>query len=394
MGDPIDLTKERLPYVMLNNTLSPRSPSIIITGLPVSRPTVKCHYNNNNDLHGRWYLASSFSSSGNQTALNPEAHLEFAEHNTTTDEWGWTFGPDACSLTYFTPEDHLSCLSSRTVQILGDSNSRRVIKSIIGGGVAWCQDPREQICQCEDHFQTSFHDALFSDIDASNFRDVDSRADPTRFGRNSSLYFDFVGGLLNPKLFNPWQLFYDSSPTSPSIISQRQLHHGPIDLVHVSFIGWDMASIVSPLSVLAALPEFRDRLYAAYPPGTRFVHRLANNMCCGNQNHKTRYSAPRFAIWNAMWRSFWAADEAAGVVRVVDPSVLQGRRDAETAFFCPTTHLRASHVRLEQMMWMGAVCEKVEGGGGGGKGGEEGEGARMRSWGKKEVPMNELPAPF
>lgn len=368
MEDPIDLQTERLPYVMLNNTLEVSSPPVVITGRPVSRPTAKCHYNGMNNLRGRWYRASSFALHGNQTALNPDAYLEFAEHNTTTDEWGWTFAPDLCSLTYFSPEDHLDCLGNRSIQVLGDSNSRRVLKSVASGGIAWCQERDERICQCEDHFQEEFYDVLWNKIDAFRIRDTTQRDEPTIFGRNSKLYFDFVGGAINAKLFNPWEFFYNENSDQQSIVSRRMENYGPIDVVHVSFIGWDMAAVLTPSEMVAALPKVRETLRKAYPAGTRFIHRLANNNCCGNTNHKTRYSAPRFAIWNHMWREFWAEDEKKGTIKVIDPSVLQGRRDAETAFLCPTTHLRASHVRLEQMMWMGAVCEKVDGT------------ARIRNW--------------
>lgn len=361
MEDPLDLTTERLPYQMKNITLEPLSPPILVTGRPVSRPTARCYYSGHNDLRGRWYRATSFAEHGNQTALNPAARLEYAEHNLTTDEWGWTFAPDQCSMTYFSPEDHLDCLANRSIQVLGDSNSRRVIKSIMAGGIAWCQDPSERLCQCEDHFEEEFYDVLWNQINASKLRHVEEREEPTIFGRNSKFYFDFVGGAINSKVWNVWSFFFATSPGNPSIVAKRMETYGPIDVVHVSFIGWDMAAVRTPSEMVAALPEVKQTLQAAYPPGTRFIHRLANNNCCGNSNYKTRYSAPRFAMWNHMWRTFWADEEEKENLRVVDPSVLQGRRDAEEAFLCPTTHLRASHVRIEQQMWMGAVCEKVDG---------------------------------
>lgn len=74
---------------------------------------------------------------------------------------------------------------------------------------------------------------------------------------------------------------------------------------------------------------------------------------------------------------------------VDDASVLQGRRDAETAFFCPTTHLRASHVRLEAQMWLNAVCDGGAAGSGAAvtqDGGQPTQ-AKMRDWGYGTVEI-------
>lgn len=359
MEDPINTVMQALQYDMLQIWLMTKSPSIRVSGIPVSRPTQKCQHDGFNDLHGRWYRASAFSASGNQTSLNPKAHLEFADHNTTIDEWGWTFAPDACSLTFFTPADHESCLADKTIQVLGDSNSRRLMKSVMGGGRTWCTNPMDRMCNCEDTWQTEIFDEEFKILNATRLADISDRDTPITFGNNSKLFFDFAGGLLNAKLFNPWTLFYDvPSEGQMSIIAKRAATYGAADVVHVSFLGWDIAGIKTPDQVLASLPTFRNTLLAAYPPGTRFIHRLANSMCCGNINVHARYSPPRFKMWNAMWKEFWADDEARGRVRFDDPSVLQGRRDAEVINSCPTTHLRGSHVRLEQMMWMGSTCDK------------------------------------
>ena len=352
--------EEELPNPILNITVEAKSPEILIDGIPVSRPAETCFYGANNapDLHGRWYRATSFNTRGNQTAMNREAHLEFAEYNTTIDEWGWTFAPDACNLVYFNPDDHASCFAGRTMQALADSNSRRVFKSMIAGGVAWCTDPEEQ-CQCRDQWEQSLYDMNWTNISAFHFLENYSREDPTIFGNDTKLFFDFVGGSVHGMFLNEWERFFAERPTEGTTIQEnRTNHYGPMDLVHISMLGWDLAGVQTVDEVLARLPALRDTLFNAYQPGTRFITRLAGANCCGNWNYKARFSGPRFAIFNAMWRLFWADDEAAGLVKTYDPSALQGRKDAEQANSCPTTHLRASHTRIEQMMWLTAVCEK------------------------------------
>lgn len=379
--DPVNFyAAEQHRYKMIADPLQARSPAIVITGTPLSRPMQQCYRDGFNDLHGRWYRATSFSSSGSQTSLNPAAGLSFADHNTTTDEWGWTFAPDACSLHFFTTSAISSCLKDRSLQILGESNSRRLLKTLMSAG-HWCTETGQKLCQCEDQWEEEVYDFNFAPMNSTRFRETSVRDTPTFFGFNSSVFFDFVGGLLNPKLFNPWFIFYDASPDDgSSIISRRAKEYGPVDLVHVSLLTWDIANIRTSDEVLASLPAFRAKLLSAYPPGTRFITRLANSMCCGNQDQKTRFSAPRFAMFNAMWRKYWAADEKSGAMLVDDASVLQGRRDAETSFYCPTTHLRGSHVRLEAMMWLNAVCE-------GDSSKEEMADVRMRDWGYKEAQI-------
>lgn len=384
LEDPVDLVNNEHPYAMIDAPVPSRSPPMHVAGVPISRPTQQCYRDGFNDVHGRWYLASSFDSKGSQTALNPATELAFANIDATIDEFGanggkgWTFAPDACSLSYFGRHDFQTCLADRGMQFLGESNSRRLLKSLISGG-NWCTDASDEICQCHDQWQGQLLDMNAVPLDITPLHETTLRSDPTTFGSNSKVYFDFVGGLLNQKLFNPWFYFYD--PTSDiddsTIISRRSAEHGNVDLVHVSFNSWDVAGVRTADQVLASLPDFRRTLLSAYPPGTRFITRLANGICCGNQDRRNRFSAPRFAIWNEMWRQFWANDEAAGAMLVYDASVLQGRRDAETAFFCPTTHLRGSFVRLETQLWLNAVCDSNV------------NGAVMRRWGYTDEVVEE-----
>lgn len=391
MEDPLDFIHgDQHNYTMTDIQLEAASPLLDISGKPVPRPMQQCYRNGYNNLQGRWYRASSFGIDGNQTSLNPTAEVGFANHNTTTDDWGWTFAPDACSLNFFDKPDISACLRDRTLQILGESNSRRLLKTLVSGG-SWCTDFSDKVCQCEDQFEDEIPDMDLSRLNVTRFHETNIRDTPTHFGNNSSVFFDFAGGLLNRKLWNPWFFFYHpaSAADDSTIVSRRVDQYGPIDLVHVSLLTWDIAGVPTADELHDFLPELRSRLLAAYPPGTRFITRLANNMCCLNQNYKTRFSAPRFAIFNAMWRSFWAEDEKAGAMLVDDATVLQGRRDAETAFFCPTTHLRASHVRLEAMMWLNAVCDGGDDGRSskGSEAGSSPEDSKMRDWGfsKREV---------
>lgn len=373
----IDIPKVPFPMVMTNITMVPRSPAIKVTGIPISRPAAQCYKDGaSRDYRGRWYRATSFARDGNQTALNPEAHLEFADHSNTIDEWGWTFAPDHCHLLYFTPEEHMGCFENKTIQVLGDSNSRRVMKSLISGSVNWCRDPDDTTCQCSDTREQWFEDALNHNISLERFERTDTTDDPTFFGRGGKIFFDFVGGLIVPRPGNPWSKYYDHwGYDGSSIAERREKLYGAPDLVHVSFIGYDTTLLRTTQEVLDALPAFKETLYAAPrpPTGTRYIHRLANSMCCGNEATNHRWTTPRFKIFNHMWRQFWQDDEINDVIRIVDASVLQGRKEIEMAYPCLTTHMRASLVRIEAMMWMTASCEKNIYLGGG----------QMRDWGRK-----------
>lgn len=365
----VQSSRVRLPFKVRQDIVLSGSAPIRISGRPLARPSNKCFDDLDDrsmDLHGRWYQASSFHPQfGNQTALNPHAGLEFAATNGTVDEWGWTFAPDRCTLTYFSPEDHLSCFNSRTIHVLGDSNGRRLTKSLIGGGTGWCArdtSRNDTACQCEDGLQEHIYDMNFTPINATKFTAKGARSDPMVFGHDGQVFFDFVGGLLiTPKRKRPWQRVFTGG--SNSTVAQRVQRYGSTDVVFVSMITWDIGILRTPDELIDSLPSFRDTLLNAYRRSTRFVIRLSNSLCCGQQTNRRRLTAPRFIIFNEIWRQFWAEDVRQGRVKFDDASVLQGRRDAEMAYGCDkaATHLKSSLVRIEQMMWMSAVCQKVEG---------------------------------
>lgn len=365
-----------LPYYVQNITIRSDSPPIVIGGHPVSRPTRKCYHDGNNDLHGRWYRASSFGPSGNQTVLNPAAMLEYAIHNNTVDPWGYTFAPDSCSMPYFTVDDYHSCLGDRSVVVHGDSNSRRLLKTIMAAGTgAWCPDINagdSWLCECQDTWEHTIYDSVGREINSTHYF-VDFQEDePIIFGNNTKAYYDMVGGMVRPFFGHPWQRWFTRSDYAADSITDRRLQEngGSIDLVHLSFIGWDVGYASRPewADPETGLPALRRALKAAYPSGTKFIHRLANAPCCGNFQRRLRYDIPRFALWNNAWRNFFRDEEQREEIRVVDVGVLQGREDAEMYNGgCPMTHLRASHVRLEGMMWMSAICDKNEDEGGAAK---------------------------
>lgn len=391
MQDDIELytvdQKVFLPYYIQNITITPFSAPITIEGAPVSRPTTQCYHDNHNDLHGRWYLASSFSArTGNQTRHNPAATLEYASHPDLIDEWGYTFAPDACDLPVFTPTDHAACLGSRTLAIHGDSNSRRFLKSLIASGTStWCPDPNDRTCQCQDTWEKTVHDGAAHAFNNTRYF-VDSQLDePITFGpdnASTTAYFDMLGGLVRPNHGHEWEAMFARSMFAADSPTDRRLarHGGKVDVVHSSFIGWDVGYASAPewADPQRGLPALRKALHDAYPAGTRLIQRMANAPCCGNYNRRLRYNTPRYALWNAAWRDFFKAEEEGGEMRVVDVAVLQGRPDAEMRDGgCPMTHLRASHTRLEGMMWMSAVCDK-----------DGGRGARMsEGWGLKGPPV-------
>lgn len=371
MEDWLDFRFVDSTYDMVEYVFQQLSPPISVTGAPVDRPTTPCYTNGLDDLHGRWYRASSFNNYGNMTALNPRAVVDWTELPPLRDNWGWTFAPDACQLVYFNGIDHAECLENKVIHATGDSNSRRVLKSLIGGGNTWCpgDDLQDRWCQCEDYMQYDMLDVSWQKFEFERLQtQADHKLDPFVWGRNTTTFFDFVGGVVNPSLFNGWVLYYDgkrflddnTTDEKLSVAAERNLHHGTADIVYLSMVTWDVAALRTPAETLSFLPEFRHKVFGSFPESTKFVIRLGSTPCCGNTGHRTRFAAIRTEMWNAVWQQFFSEDVRSGRVKFIDPSVLQARREAETEITCTSNHLRVSHVRVEQMMWMNAVCEHAE----------------------------------
>lgn len=364
MEEPIDLSKMFHRYRPDNTSLiNSLSPPISVTGVPVSRPRQHCYRGSNDDLRGRWYRSNAFKQGGSQSVLNNEAHLEYADQDATTDDWGWTFAPDRCRLTYFSPADHRACLANKNIQIIGDSNSRRVLKSVMGGGLSWCNPrrPRERIANCEDREEEELKDFTGAEVDIELVHDnALDKLRPVTFGEGTRLFIDFVGGIIRSTILNGWQLYLNDNknPNDVSVTKQRQQSLGPTDVVYLSLITWDVSHVLTAAETLARLPEFREKLLSSYDERARFVIRLANSPSYDNYNNRSRFSVPRLQMWNTMWREFWEEDRLSGRVKFEDASILQGREDAERATKCPQTHLRCSHVRIEAQIWMNMICEK------------------------------------
>lgn len=370
MEEPLDMHKAFHRYRPSERNIVPSSPAVSITGKPLSRPTAQCFFNGNNDVRGRWYRAGAFGAHGEQTSLNVKARVEFADKIPTIDDWGWTFAPDRCSLTFFTFTDHKKCFAGKNIQYLGDSNGRRVIKSLIGGGEKWCPgfNFNERIAQCEDRKEEYLEDFDGKEVNLTLIHDqaLDKQT-PTIFGSNSSVFLDFVGGINRWAVFNGWELYLNGRRNTTdleraseplSIVAQRQHDFQPADVVYISLITWDVSHMITPSETLALLPDFRTKLLESFHEKARIVMRLTHSPSWGNWNNRSRFSLPRYQMWNTMWREFWDEDVQSGRVMLQDASVLQGRKDAEQALKCPQTHLRCSHARIEEQIWMNTVCEK------------------------------------
>lgn len=356
-----------------NVTIESKPPTIIIAGIPLSRPTRPCFGGDPRDLRGRWYRADAFNSHGNQTLLNPRAQLEFASQPAVTDELGWTFAPDGCALGFLTADDHLSCFANRSLQFFGDSNLRRLAKSFVSGGDKWCMiGAYDTTCQCKDGDQDEgLLDAASRPLNATLLRNPFSQRDaPVFWGHNSRLFFDFVGGLQNPHWGNTWPLYFNGSYVDPvivgdsgfNLVQQRQIQYGDMDVVLLSLVVWDVAAIVTPAETLSALSEFRSALFASYSGATRFVLRLSNSVCCGTGGPKQRFSSPRFEMWNVLFREFWSQDILSGKMSLYDASILSGRQDMALAIPCGAPHLSACHVRIETQLLANMLCDKRSGG--------------------------------
>lgn len=320
---------------------------------------------------GRWYKQDAF----------PNLPTDLA------DEWGFIYMPDDCTLDYFTPLDVTNCLAGKTIQVFGDSNSRRLSRAIMSGG-RWCHNTTAR-CQHEDwgdhvvkavfNFDRETLDEEIEKPEHNGQFELNDKK-PFSWGKNSVLYFSFMQSIvMAPK---DWlSAFYD--PADFTIAEEgelipfgaRQIRPGAVpraptdmaqpDLVVVGVGAWDEAFDETYQQFEDTLPTFRDTLLTAYDPlKTKLALRLSQGLCCRRNftEDLRRFSGGRIAKMLSIIREAWRIESGRawdGRVAVLDASGMCGRPEVINDYgIVGSNHQRASHVRLELQILLNQVCER------------------------------------
>lgn len=317
---------------------------------------------------GRWYRYQSFP----------------VMDRTLVDEWGYGWQGDQCHMDTYSPIDTLDCMEGKTVHLFGDSMCRRLGKTLMSGG-KWCLDPWDK-CQDEDDQWggtipkidvDEYGGIVINEVERGGHweRYDDS---PLYFGKNTSLYFNFVTALAGSSgtwmssLFDEEDRFLmdgagtelapDAMDFKPGAIPRPPPAMPKADLVILGFGAWDQAFTDQFDFYEEQLYRFRDAFLQAYPD-TPIILRLANQFCCRQTVEMfRRYTGGRIQEFDARTRKVFRVEGATamdGRIMVVDPQMMNGRADVIHDYhFSKANHPRASHVRVEGQMILNSLCKR------------------------------------
>ncbi|KAI9728367.1 MAG: hypothetical protein M1828_003767 [Chrysothrix sp. TS-e1954] len=326
---------------------------------------------------GRWYSRSRF----------PGLIQEF-------DEWGYAYDGDTCQFDFFTDYDVMNCLAGLQIHAYGDSQLRRITKTITSGG-HFCRNTSHECQRMDGAMRNLVFDndgGLVKSLEEEKYKPFNNSefTNLPTFGSDSRIHWAFLRDLVYD--YRDWtRLFYDKEDHStenalaldespePSIFSNhafdptQDIRLGakarqspsapPADLVLLGFGSWDAAFATTFEELERVLPSFRDALLDAYPPSVPIVLRLLNGYCCRHKfDDFRRYTGTRIQHMNDLIREafdvhgVWAAD---GRIIVVDPEVLTGRPDVVSDYpESEANHPRFSHVRTETQLLYNKICER------------------------------------
>lgn len=324
---------------------------------------------------GRWFNASDF----------PNMPVGLA------DEWGFIYQPDECHLDYFTDLDMANCFENKAINVFGDSNSRRLSRSIMSGG-RWCPNSAaEDKCQKEDWGGAVLKvawNALFNQLmeetetpEHSGQFELGDRK-PFDFGKGSKLTFRFLQSIaLAP---NDWMdAFYDpkdyeptsSNPYQMTAFDPYQIRPGAKgrddpdtptpDLVIIAIGSWDEAFDESFETFERTAPYFRDAILEAYPDTkTRIALRLSQGHCCRSNwtEDLRRFTGTRIQHFGDIMRDVFEVEGGnamKGRMVMLDASGMAGRPEVVLDYGgVGSNHQRAAHARLEAQILYNRLCER------------------------------------
>ncbi|KAL1925178.1 uncharacterized protein VTP21DRAFT_61 [Calcarisporiella thermophila] len=253
-----------------------------------------------------------------------------------TDEYGFVFKPDRCTLEYFTPHGAFECFKGRTLHVYGDSNSRRFLKALSSGNT-WCESGG--LCDCDDTHEDDVDDtrgwARNPDIPLS----LGMQHQVEEAGQ---AYFHFLGGLLHQ--VTPWPGLFMTDPPRSQILPNA-------DLVLIGTGNWDTA-FTRFENYDGILGQFFASVRKSYPD-TPIILRMPQPFCCTSvpQRYWTRMRVDQF-------KELILQRAKEFNVTVWDVSVLGRRKDLYDSTTCDNrgNHARASIIRMENQLLFNTVC--------------------------------------
>lgn len=330
--------------------------------------------------NGRWYTKAS-----NLTDAPDEVY----------DQWNFAWDGDDCRLDWYNYIDMLDCLANKNIHVYGDSNLRRLIKSIVSGNT-FCQgDNAEDVCQHDDKgipYQLLHMDeqgqVTTESVDDNTVADDTAFGvmRPFHFGRNSTIFHDFTRTMAynfidwrntlypleslvqvnSTDLYKPERHFVDTHAFDPSQDLSEGIQARPpsalpkADLVIAGTPAWDTQGATRSEDFKVAVASFAKALLEAYSD-TPIVLRLLQGFCCRKStNLHSRASGPRAHWYNEIILNAFKPAIEDGRVLVLDSRLLTGRPEELLSRY-PANHLRYPAIRVETQMLMNSICERTSG---------------------------------
>ncbi|KAJ2156962.1 hypothetical protein GGF46_004833 [Coemansia sp. RSA 552] len=300
------------------------------------------------DMEGRWVTAASLPF---DVSLVPPA-----------DNIGRVWLPYECRLRRVSYGEFLRTLVAdhKIMHWYGDSNTRRALKKITSKG-EWCSDP-EQVdlrqCMCEDYLEPfeRFNEharEVFIDLDEDGGFMPSGWFYPTSAAENKSRIVAFKWDGLTLLNQPQWSERFDRG-----IVSR----FGDPDTVFISLSNWDQAFMTMAAFSLE-LERLVGYIETSYSNSTNIVIRTGQYFCCtvDPTSWKRKFSRLRNKYFSQyvvdVFRERLGGDHRQ--IRVWDVAQISERRpyDArELANQCPSNHVRAELVEVENQVLFNAMC--------------------------------------
>lgn len=179
-------TAKRESYIYQDKALQPTNFTILPARYSFAKPTCDHSLGKNIDATGTWTQVDDGS-----THLAP-------------DFWGLGFKHTKCQNKFYHLEATKSCLAGKRIRVLGDSNARRLVKTLSSEN-QWCSG-KTDLCQSEDWKEPEFMGYQAADVFGRRCTNA-----PIKVLDNTTIVLGLVGGLSTTpacKLFDELDLVY------------------------------------------------------------------------------------------------------------------------------------------------------------------------------------------
>ncbi|KAJ2846515.1 hypothetical protein IWW36_004315 [Coemansia brasiliensis] len=286
--------------------------------------------------------------------------------NTTLapDNYNRVWLPYSCQLQPYTYQEFAQCLQQKhsLIHWFGDSNTRRALKKITTFG-QWCSEPNRinsVQCICHDsaeRFGVYNSNSPVIPIDIDSAMAVSSPALDGNIGTvpaNKSRIIMFRWGGLTPRNNPPW-------PDTFSTNFTQQM--GSPSVAIFGLINWDTA-FTTRSYFIQQVELLADYILHNYSNQTQITIRTGQYYCCTYDqvpNFKRMYTRLRNQYFNQYLIDILQAKLGTNYsISIWDVSQIAERRPyaarEEMALACPSNHVRAELVDIENTLLMNHLC--------------------------------------